>query len=157
MIRPIRAAWICALLMATCLATQANAQSKSTATRPTGLFGYDVSKEVTLKGTVTSVGLKSEEGTVQRNHLLVATASGNVDANLGRFAFVGKEPLSVEPGQEVELTGVMTTQQGHEVFITRLVKSGSQTYTLRTERGFALSPQSRERMAEQSTQKEVQP
>lgn len=157
MIRPVKAVFTCAFLMSACLATQANAQSRSTATRANGPFSYDVSKEVTLKGIVTSVGNKSEAGRAMANHVLVATASGTLEANLGRFAFAGKEPLSIGPGQEVELTGVMTGQPGHEIFITRTVKTGNQVYTLRNERGFALSAQSRERTAQMQAQKEVQP
>lgn len=161
MIRPVKAVCTCAFLMAACLTTQANAQSSPAATKSPRLLGYDASKEVTLKGTVTSVRNKSEAGRAMANHVLVATASGTVEANLGRFAFAGREPLSIGPGQEVELTGVMTGQPGHEIFITRTVKTGNQVYTLRNERGFALSAQSRERTTQMQSQKaarkEVQP
>ena len=59
----------------------------------------------------------------------------------------GKDALSVTPGQEIELTGVMMTRD-KEVFVVRNVKANGQTYIMRNEHGIDVSPLTRERAAE---------
>lgn len=129
------------------------AQTAEVATRPTGLFSYDITKEVTLIGTVSSVLFKPSPGMIMGSHLLVATSSGPVDASLGRFALLGKDALPVAAGQQVQVTGVMKTLKGQQVFLTRIVKVDAQVYTIRNKHGFALSPQARERLSQSAGQK----
>jgi len=109
---------------------------------------YDVSKEVTLTGTVSSVLHKPAPGMIWGSHLIVETVSGRLDASLGRFGLEGKGALSVTPGQQIELTGVMKTVRDKEVFEVRSVKANGQTHTMRNEHGIEVSPQARERAAE---------
>jgi hypothetical protein len=116
-----------------------------TAERSVGPFGYDASKEVTLNGTVLSVLAKPSPGMVMGSHLLLTTPSGPVDASLGRFGLMGKGALSVAPGQQVEVTGVMKTVKDKQIFLARTVKVGGEVYTIRNEHGFPVSPQARER------------
>jgi hypothetical protein len=116
-----------------------------TAERSVGPLSYDASKEVTLNGTVLSVLAKPSPGMVMGSHLLLATPSGPVDTSLGRFGLMGKGALSVAPGQQVEVTGVMKTVKDKQVFLARTVKVGGEVYTIRNEHGFPVSPQVRER------------
>ena len=109
---------------------------------------YDVSKEVTLSGTVSSVLYKPAPRMIWGSHLMVETAFGRLDASLGRFGLEGKGALSVTPGQQIELTGIMKTVRGKEVFVVRSVKANGITYALRNEHGIEVSPQARERAAE---------
>jgi hypothetical protein len=109
---------------------------------------YDASKEVTHSGTVSSVLHKPAAGMIWGSHLIVETASGRLDASLGRFGLEGKDALSVTPGQQVELTGVMMTIRDKQVFVVRRVKANGKTYIMRNERGIEVSPQARERAAE---------
>ena len=109
---------------------------------------YDVSKEVTLSGTVSSVLDKPAPGMIWGCHLMVETVSGRLDASLGRFGLEGKGALSVTPGQQIELTGVMKTVRDQEVFVVRTVKANGETFTMRNEHGIEVSPQARERAAE---------
>src|SRR5208282_5701804 len=51
---------------------------------------YDVSKEVTLSGTVSSVLYKPAPGMIWGSHLMVETVSGRLDASLGRFGLEGE-------------------------------------------------------------------
>jgi hypothetical protein len=110
-----------------------------------GPFGYDVSQEVTLTGTVSSVLAKPSAGMIIGSHLLLATPSGPVDASLGRFGLRGKGALSVSAGQRVEVTGVMKTIKDRQVFLARTVKVGDEVYTVRNKHGFPVPPQARER------------
>jgi hypothetical protein len=120
------------------------AQTSAVTTKPVAPPRYDITKEVKLSGTVRDV-VKSptrEMKMVSGSHLIVETKTGEVDASLGRFAMRGKRGLSVTPGQQVEVTGVMKTMKGKQVFVTRLVQADGHTYKIRNEHGFV-----RERVA----------
>ena len=106
---------------------------------------YDTAKEVTLSGSVSSVLTKGIPGLGEGAHLMLRTASGNVDASLGRWGLVGKGALSVAVGQRVAVTGVMKTVKNREVFIARTVTVGSRVYTMRNQHGIPVSPQARAR------------
>ncbi|HTU42412.1 MAG TPA: hypothetical protein VMF10_11945 [Candidatus Aquilonibacter sp.] len=114
---------------------------------------YDISREVTLSGTVSDVLAKATPATLPGPHLLFATSSGKVDASLGRFALQGKDPLSVAPGKEVQVTGIMKTVRGKNVFIARIIKVDGKAYNLRNQHGVPMSPLSRERAGQKAAQK----
>jgi DNA/RNA endonuclease YhcR with UshA esterase domain len=134
-------------LLALCLfASPIHAQTSAAAAKPAARAGaYDISKEVTLTGTVTSVLKETtpEMKTLGGGHLIVDTSSGSVDANVGGYALRGKGALAVKAGERVEVTGVMKTIRGKQVFVTRLVQANGRTYKIRNEHGFVLSPASR--------------
>lgn len=107
---------------------------------------YDITKEVTLHGTVESVLMRGEQGMIPGSHLMLETSSGKIDASLGKWGLYGKGALSVSAGQQVEVTGVMKTLKGDkEAFLVRLVKANGHYYTIRNAHGAPQSPQSRER------------
>jgi hypothetical protein len=112
---------------------------------PTAHPYYDITKEFTLNGTVSSVISKAAAGMGSGAHLMLATSSGTVDASLGRWGMQGKGALSVAAGQQVEVTGVMKTFKNKQLFIARTVKVGGRVYTMRNEHGISMSPQSRAR------------
>ncbi len=109
---------------------------------------YDVSKEVTLSGTVSSVLEKPAPGMTWGSHLMIETLSGRVDASLGRWGLQGKDALSVKSGQQVEVTGIMKSLRDKEVFVVRTVKVNGKVYTIRNQHGVAISPQTRKLAAE---------
>jgi len=141
------------LLAAVFLAIPASAQTASVAARPVGPFAYDVTKETTINGTVSSVLSKPAAGMILGAHLLVTTSSGTVDASLGMFPFAGKGALSVQEGNWVAVTGVMKTINGKEVFLVRTVKVGNEIYPIRDERGAIITPQERESGIQASAEK----
>jgi hypothetical protein len=145
---------LCALALLFLISSTPPVQAQTAAieTRPAEPY-YDVAREVTLKGTVSSVLTKPSPGMIMGSHLLLATASGEVDASLGRFGLLGKGALSVAAGQQVELTGVMKTLMDKQVFVARTVKVGEHVYTMRTEHGIQISPQARERASQKTAQK----
>jgi hypothetical protein len=113
---------------------------------------YDITKEVTLSGTVESVVITPTEGLTNGSHLMLETASGKLDASLGKWGLAGKGALSVSAGQEVEVTGVMKTVKEKEVFVVRTVKADGRVYTIRNQYGVPMSPQSRERSSQIAAQ-----
>jgi len=137
---------LCALALLFLISPQPLAQAQTAAgeTRAAGPLNYDVTQEVTLNGTVSSV---------LGSHLLLATTSGAVDVSLGRFGLRGKGALSVAAGQQIEVTGVMKTIKDKQVFLARTVKVGGEVYTIRNEHGVPLSPHARERASGKTAQK----
>ncbi|MFZ0360765.1 MAG: hypothetical protein ABSC07_14770 [Terriglobales bacterium] len=114
---------------------------------------YDIAKEVTLTGTVSTVLTRPSAGMIAGSHLVLATASGEVDASLGRWGLQGKGGLSVAAGEQVEVTGVHKTLKGRQVFVVRTVKADGQVYTMRNQHGIPVSPQARERASAKPAQK----
>jgi hypothetical protein len=105
-----------------------------------------ITEEVTLTGTVSSVLTKATPGMIVGSHLLLATPAGPVDASLGRFGLKGNGALSVAAGEQIAATGVMKMIHDKPILLVRTVKVPSgEVYTVRTEHGFPISPQSRER------------
>jgi hypothetical protein len=129
------------------------AQTAPITTKTAGPYIYHVSQEVTLSGTVSSVLTKPAAGMIMGSHLLLATATGPVDASLGRYALRGKGALALTAGQQVAVTGIMKTIKARQVFLVRTVKTGGEIYPIRNEHGFAISPQARERAGQKTTQK----
>jgi hypothetical protein len=149
-------AGLCALALLSLVSalSPVQAQTVAAATRTEGSFRYDISREVTLTGTISSVLTKpaSGAGMIMGSHLLLTTASGPVDASLGRFALLGKGALAVAPGQQVEVTGVMKTIKHKQVFLARTVKAGSEVHVIRNQHGMIVSPQARERASQKTAQ-----
>jgi len=130
----------------------AHAQTASTAARVENLFSYDVNREVTLSGTVSSVLAKPSPGMLWGSHLLLATGSGEVDASLGMWGLQGRGAISVEAGQQIEMTGVMKTIRNRQVFMARTVKVQERIYAIRNKHGVPVPPQSRERISQKTDQ-----
>jgi len=123
-------------------------------TRTAGPY-YDISKEVTLHGTVSDVLTKPSKGMISGSHLLITMGVGPLDASLGRFGLRGQGAPSVAKGTQVEVTGVMKTLRGKQVFIARTVTVSGHSYTMRNQHGISMSPQARQRVGEKSAHKGV--
>ncbi|MFZ0634358.1 MAG: hypothetical protein WA755_14910 [Candidatus Acidiferrales bacterium] len=131
------------LLTFSLLAVPAGAQTTAAAKRVTVTPRYDASKEVTLKGTVQSVATKPPAGDAMGAHLFLATSSGVIDADLGIFALKGAHPLSLTPGQPVEVVGVMSTFNKNHLLLARSIQTGTQVFRIRNEHGLLLEPAQR--------------
>jgi hypothetical protein len=121
------------------LAAPVEAQTAATAKKNTARK-YDAPNETTLNGTVKSVISNPTSGMLIGVHLILTTSSGTVDADLGPFALKGSTPVSVSAGAAVTVVGVMMPVRNSQVFMTRTVQAGGQTYTLRNENGFPHVP-----------------
>ena len=115
-------------------------------------LSYDANAEVTLTGTVSSVLPRPALGMIMGSHLVLTTVSGTVDTSLGRWGLLGKGALSVEVGQQIEVTGVIKTLRGKPVLLARTIKAGGQVHILRNEHGIPMSPQARERAGHDTAQ-----
>lgn len=126
------------------------AQTTAGATGAAKPLRYNVTEEVTLTATVSSVLMKADPGMIVGSHLLLATPNGPVDASLGRFGLQGDGAVSVAAGQQIEATGVMKRIKDKSVFLVRSVKVGGEVYTIRNKHGFPVSPQARKRASEKT-------
>lgn len=138
-----------------CPLSLSQAQTTPGATRPTGPSYYDLSQEVSLNGTVSSVLTKSSPGMLVGAHLLLDTLSGPVDVSLSMFGLQGKGALPVANGQQVEVTGVMKTFKGKQVLFARSVKLNNHVYAIRNEYGIPVTPQARERASQKAQNQET--
>jgi hypothetical protein len=129
-----------------------HAQTTAAATRSAAPFHYDITEEITLTGTVTSVLAKAAPGMISGSHLLIATSSGPVDASLGKFGLQGYGAVSVAAGRQIEATGVMTTIKDKPIFVVRTVRVDGAVYVIRNQHGVVLSPQARKRVGQKTGQ-----
>ncbi len=103
---------------------------------------YDVSKEVTLTGTVSNVVKKPTAGKLVGTHLMLATSKGPVDAHIGTYPGRDKRLDSVKQGESVTAVGMMRKTKNGEVFIVRTVEKNGETLTVRNKNGFFVGPAS---------------
>ena len=108
---------------------------------------YDVTKEVTVEGTIQSLVRKPAPGAIMGAHLMVSTAHGTVDAHIGNYLVVGKYAVPLAAGQSVKLVGMMTTFNHQNVLLVRTMETGSSTITVRSDHGFLVYPGAKARLA----------
>ena len=122
-----------------------------TAESKAGPMNYDPAQEVTISGTVAEVLLASGPGMLAGAHLLLTTLAGQVDVSLGTFGLRGKGALSVAPGRQIEITGVMKRFKSSPVFLARSVTTDGVVHAIRNEHGIPVTPQARTRTNQEST------
>lgn len=130
-------------VLALCLfALPIYAQTSAVTTKSAVPHRYDITKEVTLAGTVSNVvkAPTREMKMLPGSHLMLTTGSGKMDASLGKYAMRNAGVLSITAGQQVRVTGMITTVKGQQVFVTRLVQVNGHTYKVRNEHGVAVAP-----------------
>jgi hypothetical protein len=106
---------------------------------------YDASREVTVSGTVRSVLAGGHPGLPSGAYLTISTSQGVVDAHLGRFALLGSQAVSVRPGQQVEVVGVMTTFKNSSILLVRTIHTDTTNFVVRNEHGALLFPRPADR------------
>jgi hypothetical protein len=119
------------------------ANESSPARRITHAPRYDAAKEVTLEGTVESLVTKPAPGKMLGGHLMVSTAKGSVDGQIGAFVLRGAHAFTATPGEKVKITGVMTTFHGQQAFLVRTIETPDRTVVVRDAHGFFVVPGTR--------------
>jgi len=131
------------LLLSTALSTAlisvpfSGAQQKITpATRTAG--PYDLSREVTLVGTVVSYTANSS-GAPAGPHVMVQTSSGNVDVHLGSAELLEFHRLTLNAGDSVRIIGESLPYGGSTMFAARIIQKGLQAVAVRNTKGFVVN------------------
>lgn len=128
------------LLACTLAAASAFANTSNVPLRAYVAPRYDISKEITLHGTVASVVRKAQPGMMYGSHLILSTAHGTIDAHLGPWLLNGANSNVLHAGDSVTVTGVTTTFNGRSVLLARLIQVGGETITVRSNNGSVLMP-----------------
>jgi len=119
------------------LAATAGAQQNQSTVSTPGTTAYSVSRETVLSGTVVSF----TEGSARSGaHLMLNTSSGVTDINVGNAKLLSLNNMTFAPGESVRITGENVTVADSTFFAARIVQKGSQSLTVRSERGFMARP-----------------
>jgi hypothetical protein len=127
--------WLAGSLL---LALSTTAQQNQTAVSTSGTTAYSLSRETVLTGTVVSY----KEGNSRTGSVLTLnTSSGVTDVNVGNAKLLSLNGMTFSAGESVKVTGEnVTTLASAPVFAVRIVQKGSQSLTVRSERGFMARP-----------------
>lgn len=149
---PFPCVGIAALLACAPAIAARNAAHQSTLPRQTVVVPtYNLSKEVAVQGIIQNVVRKPAGGLMFGGHLIVATAQGNVDVQIGKFIFHDRDAISFTAGEQVRAIGVMTTFNGRAVFLARLVQTPGSTIAVRNVHGVEISPAARKSLVGQAS------
>ena len=102
--------------------------------------GYDKSKEVILRGTISEVVQRPAAGLPLGLHLMVATGQGTVDVHLGPYLGRTATEKGLVAGAPIQMYGITTHFAAGDVFFARIVVVNNQTITVRNEHGFPVRP-----------------
>jgi len=100
---------------------------------------YDLNKEQSVQGTVVKFVEKS--GTAPFGaHVIVQTASGQVDVHLGDARFLKQNNFSLAEGSSVRVVGMTHSIGESNVFLARLVQVGNNLIAVRSTTGISYMP-----------------
>jgi hypothetical protein len=119
----------------------AHAQQTSQSDVQQPLRSYSMSREVFLLGTV--VKFDSASTTLPMGaHVILQTASGQVDVHLGSAKVLQAGHLTLNPGDSVRIAGEPLALGDSTYFAARIVQKGMQAVAVRNTKGFLTSPAS---------------
>jgi hypothetical protein len=137
MTRPIRlnifVAWLVAVLL---FSVSAAAQQKAQSTAEQGR-SYDLSREVSLQGTVVNFTQNAAIPPLGP-HVVLQTASGQIDVHLGDARLLEANHLTLAAGDSIRVIGENVPYGTGTQFFARIIQKGGQTLALRSTRGFPL-------------------
>jgi hypothetical protein len=122
--------------LALCLSASAQQNTQPDARR---LQSYDVGREVSLVGSVVKFEAASTSLPMGA-HLLVQTASGQVDVHVGDARVLKTAKLELNVGDSVRIVGEDLVTESGSFFAARIVQKGTQAVAVRTTRGFLTRP-----------------
>ena len=100
--------------------------------------GYNLANESSLQGTILSYTENSKTPPLG-THVLLQTASGNVDVHLGDARVLHQAKLNLTQGMSVRFVGQPQAVGKNNVFLVRLVQVGSQVVAVRSTHGLPVS------------------
>ena len=105
------------------------------------LRSYSMSREVFLLGTV--VKFDSASTTLPAGaHVILQTASGQVDVHLGNAKVLQAAHLTLNPGDNLRIAGELLALGDSTYFAARIVLKGMQAVAVRNTKGFLTTPAS---------------
>jgi hypothetical protein len=123
------------------LAASANAQRTriSEVKKAVNHSTYDLSREVSLQGTVVSYTANSTVPPIGA-HVVVQTSAGtSVDVALGNGALLKANHMTIAPGNSIRIIGESMPYGNGTVFFARLVQEGTQIVEFRSTSGMPVA------------------
>ena len=96
---------------------------------------YDPATEVTVRGSILEIQHPPSDRAGLGVHLTLQTDAGTLEVHLGPAKFLAAHQVSLNKGDQVEVTGSKIKYQGADALIARELKIGDKTLTLRDSRG----------------------
>ena len=112
----------------------AAAQSKAMAEGRNHLL-YDVSKEVSVQGTVVSYTEHPETPPIGARVLIQTAPSNTVDVLLGDVRLLKQNNFAISTGSNIRVVGETMSVSRQQVFVARIVQQGAQAVALRSASG----------------------
>ena len=132
----IRLAHCVALVLVYSMGAAAQQQAPSAAQQKRS---YDVSREVSLQGTVVSFTENSATPPLGP-HVVIQTGSGQIDVHLGDARLLQANHLTLAAGDAIRVVGENVSHGTGTPFFARIIQKDGQTVALRSVRGFPLRP-----------------
>jgi hypothetical protein len=98
---------------------------------------YQLGREVTLVGTVSSVIENSKTGPLG-THVMVQSASGPVDVHVGSAKYLETNKVNLKSGDSVRILGESFRVGNDTVFYARIVQDGTAAVAVRSTKGMPL-------------------
>jgi hypothetical protein len=121
------------------VAPTAFAQTPSAATTTAPRI-YEAARETTVGGTISEVVTRPKAGLPLGLHLMVETAQGQMDVQLGPYFGRLAAQKGLLPGATIQVTGETFHFNAGDVFLARTITVGNQTITVRNQYGFPVRP-----------------
>ncbi len=102
---------------------------------------YDVSRESFLLGTVVKFDSASSTPPIGA-HVILQTASGQMDVHLGNAKVLQAGHLELNPGDNVRIVGELLALGDSTYFAARIVQKGAQAVAVRNAKGLLTIPAS---------------
>ena len=137
--RPLRLNRFARCLIVVLLFSVGAAAQQKTQSAPQQRRSYELSREVSLQGTVVSFTQNSAAPPLGP-HVVVQTGSGQIDVHLGDARLLQANHLALTAGDSIHVIGEDVPYGAGIQFFARILQKGSQTLALRSTRGFPLRP-----------------
>jgi len=102
---------------------------------------YNANREISLVGTVVKYETASAIPPMGA-HVIIQTASGQVDVHLGNAGVLQASHLELKAGDNVRIVGEPMVLGESTYFAARIVQKGTQAVAVRNAKGFPLTPAS---------------
>jgi hypothetical protein len=141
--RPIRwnsfSVGLCSVLL---LCANAAAQQKAQSAVAQQGRAYEMSRELSVQGTVVSFAENSSTAPFGPR-AVIQTTSGQVDVHLGDARLLKANQFTLAAGDSVRVVGESVAYGMGTQFFARILQKGKQTLVVRSTRGFPLRPASK--------------
>ena len=126
-------------LLSAALLFSALTHAQNVAAAPQHARSYDISREVTIVGTVSTFSENSQTPPLGP-HVVVQTGPGSLDIHLGNASLLDAHHFTLNSGDSVRIIGETVPFGSGTQFVARIIQKGNQALLLRTPHGVPLRP-----------------